>query len=452
MIGAVGRKRAKGSGDKGRRRDSGAAPSSSSTEIQPARRALQPVVIDASTLETWSGSHWGLGWGESAALGLSSVWRAVTVLADAVAGRQWSEWRGNQRLEPSRLVRRPAARLTRRQWTWRVVASLALYNQAPCWMIGGTDDEGVPWSLFPIPPDAVQPREPIDELGIRPVASYNIGREQVSADELVIIRRAELPSIAPHHAALLRLARRVFAQAIAADVGATHYWQNGGSPTVVLTSDQELTRDQADAIGDRWIESRSSAGPGRPAVLGKGAHAEAFGSDPTKESSVEARRELVADVGRLFGLPTRLMNAPTGDSRTYATTEADSLDLIRYTLGGYADPIADAISDLLPGDPILGRRCQIDLDELTVPELGARIGAYVEAVGAKLMTIDEARAALHLPPMPAAEGSADPVPSPVAGSAELPAPGPDARAQLAEDTRDSVPAAPGAVLAALEGS
>jgi phage portal protein BeeE len=110
---------------------------------------------------------------------------------------------------------------------------------------------------------------------------------------------------------------------------------------------------------DRWTAARSS-GAGSPVVLGAGFEAKPFGADPTTDSAVEARREIVADIGRYFGVPSRILNAPAGDSETYANVENDATDLWRYTLRGYAGPIEDAVSELLPGDYITARRMRFD--------------------------------------------------------------------------------------------
>jgi phage portal protein BeeE len=168
---------------------------------------------------------------------------------------------------------------------------------------------------------------------------------------------------------------------------------------VVISTDQELTDTQADAIRDRWVARR--AGGGRvPAVMGKGAQARPFGADPTTESAVEARREITAEVARYFGIPPYLVNAPLagGSSLTYTTTESQALDLIRYCLRGYSDPIEDALSDLLPGDYLEGRRAAVHYDDLTAGELNGRIVAYVAATGGPIMTGPEARVAFSLNP------------------------------------------------------
>src|SRR5215471_6182478 len=90
-------------------------------------------------------------------LSLSPVWRAVTLIADTIADMPWQEWSGDQRVDLSRLSKRPLALKTRRWWTWRVVATEALFSRVYCLHTGGYDSRGKPWSLLPLPPQLVQP-------------------------------------------------------------------------------------------------------------------------------------------------------------------------------------------------------------------------------------------------------------------------------------------------------
>ena len=61
----------------------------------------------------------------------------------------------------------------------------------------------------------------------------------------------------------------------------------------------------------RTAEKRAK-GPDHVPVMDVGLKYKEAGIDPTAESAVEARRELVADIARYFGVPTRIVNAPTG--------------------------------------------------------------------------------------------------------------------------------------------
>ena len=331
----------------------------------------------------------------TSALGLSAVWRCVVLIADAIADLPWREWRGPEsapeELDPSRLVRRPSAIMTRREWTWRVVATEALYNTAYLLHVGGSDSEGVPWSLLPVPPRAILPITPLDPWGLTQPVEYLVGGERLSVDYLSIIRRSPFPGQTDLTSGILELARSQFQAYIASDSHLARYWINGGPTITQIKTDEPLTDDEAATIAQRWV-SRRAQGSDYPAVMGHGAEASPFGADPTTDSAVEARREIVADIGRYFGVPSRILNAPAGDSETYANVENDTADLWRYTLRGYAGPIEDAVSELLPGDYMTGRRMRLDPTRYLQGDLVSRAQAYPALVTAGILTADEARA------------------------------------------------------------
>jgi phage portal protein BeeE len=104
----------------------------------------------------------------------------------------------------------------------------------------------------------------------------------------------------------------------------------------------------------------------------------------------------VADIARYFGVPTRIVNAPTGDSETYTSTEGANLDLVRFTLRNYIGAIEDAISDLLPGQ----RMMVMDTRTLVHPPLAA-LGQYYQlaTAGKAWMTPEDVREEIGLPPV-----------------------------------------------------
>lgn len=322
---------------------------------------------------------------------VSAVWRAVTLISDLVASFPWGEWVDDDKLDaPHRLVRRPLATMTRREWTWRVVATEALHSTVYLLHTGGYDrTDGSPFSLLPLPPATVYAVNP-DPWGILPASQYVVAGQQVREDQLTIIRRAPLPGISDELAGVLNIARRQFAAYLAADTHMARYWQNGGPVVTQITTEQALDDGEAEAIAARW-QQRRQLGADYPAVFGKGAHAEAWGADPTTESAVDARRDMTAEVGRYFGLPTRILNAPALDSETYANVEADAVDLHRYCLSGYMGPVEDAITDLLDGDSELGHRMVMDPTWFLQGDLTSRATAWAAIVGAEIADTDEAR-------------------------------------------------------------
>jgi phage portal protein BeeE len=344
-------------------------------------------------------------------MGLSAVRRCVTLIADTTADMPWQEWRGDELLPSSRLVRRPYALMTRREWTWRVVATEALYSTVYLLHVGGYDSAGKPWSLLPCPPGIVQPG-PSDPWGLMPPPYYYVGGQKVNAENVTVIRRTPVPGVSDQVAGLLDLARAQFAAYVAADIHAARYWMAGGPTTTVITTDQELDDTDAERISQRWVDRRAM-GADRPAVLGKGAEAKPWGADPTTESATEARREINAEVGRHFGVPTRILNAPAGDSETYSNVESDAIDLYRYSLRGYMGPLEDAVSELLPGDYIEGRRMVMDPSRLLQGDLTSRAAAWAQLTGgAAIADPDEARVrGFGLPPRQSAAAASGQAPT-----------------------------------------
>lgn len=332
------------------------------------------------------------------AAGVSAVRRCVSLIANAIAGQKWTEWDRDEPVDPvSRLVKRPAAIMSRREWVWRCISQMALQEVVYLRMVGGVDEGGSPGSLIPLPTEAVTPAGYVDPFGVFPPTLYSISGipGTVSGEEIIPVRSAFWPGVPIHLQGVLKMARNTLMQAWSSDTYGARYWQAGGQPTTVVTTDQELTDPQAEAIAQRWRDRRAK-GPDYPAVLGKGAHAEGWGADVSNAVAVEARREMVVEIANLFGVPARYVNVvPTGQSMTYANLNDEALSLERFTLSGFVDPIQDVISDLLFDEHTM----LIDMTRLTRPSQESRFRAWqIATAGKPWMLPSEVRQEEHMIP------------------------------------------------------
>lgn len=318
------------------------------------------------------------------AAGVAAVRRCVSLIANAIAGQRWTEWEGEPPVrltQVSRLVRRPAAVMTRREWVWRVIASMALTDVQYIYMVGGVDDEGIPGSLIPLPREAIAPTGLVDPWGVFPPTSYQITgiAGTVSGESIIPMRSAFWPGVPLHLQGILQMARNAMMSAHASDAYVSRYWQAGGSPITQISTEQELTDIQADGIGERY-RARRAKGPDFPLVLGKGASAGPWGADVSQQAAVEARRDIVIEIANLFGVAAHYVNVvPTGSSQTYANIQDEALSLDRFTLAGFYDPIQDLVSDLLPEE----RFMLIDMTRLTRASQESRFRAWAIATGNK---------------------------------------------------------------------
>lgn len=320
------------------------------------------------------------------AAGVSAVRRCITLIANSISGQPWQEFKGREIIDPpSRIVRRPAASMTRRAWTWRVIAMMALQDIAHLHLVGGVDDEGVPGSLIPLPREAIQPAGFVDPWGILDPTQYTISGVEgiVSGESVIPLRSSFWPGVPPHLAGILNMARASLMASWSQEAYASRYWQSGGSPTTVLTTEQALIDGQAEEIGTRW-QTRRAMGPDYPAVMGNGITAAFHGADLGQPGLVEAKREQALDIGRLFGVPARYLDIGLeGKSQVYANINDEALSLDRFTLAGYYEPIQDCISDLLPGDGVTGRRMVINMSRVTQASQEGRFRAWDMATGGK---------------------------------------------------------------------
>lgn len=348
-------------------------------------------------------------------LGLSAVARCLDILTNAVSQLDWNERRGNLDLPKSRIVVQPHPDMTRRDWTSYVVACLALWDRGYILPTGGVDSEGVPLNLLPIDPSAVMPATVDDGLRMvspLPAEEYWINQTRVSRRDLIILNRSPMPGVSEATMGIIRLFRTKFAEALAADAYSSRYWQAGGPMDRALETDANIPSTAAVALSEEW-GNRRAKGPDYWPVLTNGLKAKQYGVDPTAQSAVDARKELVADVGRAFGIPTDKLNAPAGDSETYKSSEPANLDLVRFTLRNYIGAIEDAISDQLPH----GRRMHMDPWPLVAPPM-ATLGQYYQLAtnGKAWMTPDEVRDASGLPPAENPDELNPPAPEPVAAA------------------------------------
>lgn len=345
------------------------------------------------------------------AVGIAAARRCVTLIANSIAGRPWRELDGTRDLLPSRLVRRPSASMTRREWAWRMIAEMAFGDYAHVHMVGGVDDEGMPGSLIPIPRDAISTVGKVDVWGIFPPTQYRISGVEgtVSGESVIRVASAFWPGVPPHLVGILRMARDTMMSARAADAYQSRYWQAGGAPVTILKTDQWVDDTQADEVGNRW-RNRRAMGPDFPAVLGMGLDAKEWGADLSSQSGQDVRRAMIADIGNLFGVNVRYLNANLeGSSMTYSNLQDEAVSLDRYTLAGFYEPLQDLITDLLP-DP---RRMEIDMTAITQGSQESRYRAWQIAAGKPWMDPEEIREREGLPP---GAPEPDPAPAPVSPS------------------------------------
>jgi len=336
------------------------------------------------------------------AMMISTVYRAVEVLAVGVSQLGLDQWRGPNRIVPSALVQRPDVSCHRPAFLETTTVSLALDGNA-YWRVLRAPD-GTPVSLQTLNPTEVHPA--LNERGEK--VFHWRGTQYRAADrtsgDIMHLEKLRIPGrtkgLGP-----IEAARHELTGAIQASDYASSWFERGDVPSGLLVTDQELSPAQAKAYKDMWrgwnpvTEKYEPEGVG-VRVLGMGLSYDPMQIKPADLQFLETQQFNTTQIARLFGTPASLMLAVVeGNSQSYSNVEQDWIAFTRFTLMSYLREIEEALSSLLP----YGNTVRFNVDALQRSDTKTRYEGHAIAIEAGFLTIPEVRAIEGLEPLTAAE-------------------------------------------------
>ncbi|WP_130864631.1 phage portal protein [Acidipropionibacterium timonense] len=323
---------------------------------------------------------------DETALSLDAIYRAVTILETAAAQLTLDVWHGDTLTDPPTWITRPDPWSTPTTWLKETVGSLALRGNA-YWKITRASN-GQPAQLAVLDPLDVTITATRTGIPIYHVEGDTLtGRDIIQLQLLRRPGRRNLYGLGPIQAASAGILGAVTMRDYASG------WMTTGTiPNGILTTEQELSADQASAIKDRWLSSVKTS---EPMVLGKGTTYAPLSLKPQELQWLEAQQFNVTSIARLFGIPGRLMLAALdGSSSTYANLQQEDLSFLRWTLMQYLSEIEQAITWLLPR----GNSARFNVDGLLRADTLTRYQAHQIGLNAGFLDVDEVRAIEGLPP------------------------------------------------------
>lgn len=315
------------------------------------------------------------------ALGLAAVYRCVSVIT-ATGSQLPLVVRRSDQIVDSLLAKRPDINLSSSEFYGQTITSLALHGEAFWYVTHGSN--GQVQNLTVLDPQSVTVS--MEEVANSPLTRvrYDFGGRRIPNKNIKHLRLFTLPGsyrgLGPIQAARIdvetALRIREFGDSVLS---------NGGVPTGVLSSDQFLSQDQANAYRDAWNDAQAQRGL---AVLGSGLDYSAIALTPADIQFLENQMFSTAQIARLFGVPATWVGIGIeGSSITYSTSEDLARVFIQTTLTQYLTAIENAITDLLPR----GQQATFKLDALLRADLKSRVSAYQALVGIGAMTAEEVR-------------------------------------------------------------
>lgn len=345
------------------------------------------------------------------AVTIPAVYRALAVLTGSAAQLPIVAQRAGLVLPDAKtpaLVRRPSLDCSRSDFIEQLVMSLAVSGNA---FIRKNKAGRDVISLDVLNPHLVTiTRDPkTDEV------RFGYNGKSYTADEIEHLHLMRLPG-ALRGIGPIQAAQETMRGTVDMRDHMSRWFIDSGQPAGILSSDQELTADQARRYRNAWnyldADGKPIAAqdnPSRIRVLGKGTKYEPILISPKDALWLEAQAFTTLEVARMFGTPTSLMYAALeGNSQTYSNVEQEWLAYTRFTLMAYLRKIEEALTALTP----IGTTVRFNLEGLLRSDTKTRYDGYAVALSARFMTVNEVRAIEGLPPVAGGDVLAPTQPAP----------------------------------------
>ena len=330
---------------------------------------------------------------EMSALGISTVFSAISLIADSIALLPVKTLRydGQKTIftDKPKFLEKPNVGLDLSMFSLmhQIITSLAMHGNS--FVLVDKDRQGRPIQLTPIHPEKVKV-EMINgqKVYMLQTSKGNYDRKITSNNMLHFTWYSypgQLIGVSP-----LRTNSNTYGLALAMERHIAQFYGQGGTPSSVLETDRDLTAEQANILKETWLGNHNRNR--KPAVLTGGLKWKAI-SDAAGNELIAARDQIVHEIARVFRIPAHLLLSKDS-SNVYSNLESNGLAFIRHTLLPWIRRIEDGLSTLLPGKQFV----KLDTDEYARGDQLSRIRSFQVAISSGVMTPNEARSKMDLEP------------------------------------------------------
>lgn len=323
-------------------------------------------------------------------IGLSAVNAALRVIYVSVSQLELGVYRNGEELPTPKLVSQPDVDETGAQFLKRTALSLATSGNA-YWRLT-RDGRGAVANVRVLNPLSMRPAVENGRKVYHYAGDDYLASQTFSASQIQHLRLLEIPGridgLGPIQACRASLAGALDQQSYASE-----FFTKSGVPSGTLSTDQELTAEEADAYRTAWHASQAVR---QTAVLGKGLSYDPILLSPKDTLFIETQRFSVQDVARMFGVPvSQLAVGVDGTSMTYTNIEQANLDFIRFGLMPYLMEIEQALTALVPR----GQTVKFRVDGLLRSDAKTRSEINSTYHGLGVLTTNEIRQSEGLKPL-----------------------------------------------------
>jgi HK97 family phage portal protein len=330
---------------------------------------------------------------EMSALGISTVYSAISLIADSIALLPIKTLRydGQKTIftDKPKFLEKPNHSLDLSMFSLlhQTITSMAMHGNA--FILVDKDRQGRPIQLTPVHPEKVKVEmHDSEKVYMLQTSRGGYDRKITSNNMLHFVWYAypgQLVGVSP-----LRTNSNTYGLALAMERHIAQFYGQGGTPSSVLETDRDLTAEQANILKETWLGNHNRNR--KPAVLTGGLKWKAI-SDAAGNELIAARDQIVHEIARVFRIPAHLLLSKDG-SNVYSNIESNGLAFIRHTLLPWIRRIEDGLTTLLPGKQFV----KLDTDEYARGDQLSRVRSFQVAVSTGIMTPNEARAKMDLEP------------------------------------------------------
>lgn len=327
------------------------------------------------------------------ALGLSSVYRAVSIYVTATKQLGLDTFKNDEKVNAPLFIKRPDVSQTRSKFFEQTITALLLNGNA-YWLIT-RDAQGRVTNLENLNPldVAIETNQWGKTLGYK-YMGYDYKPTDIQHLSVISVP-GMAKGLGPIQAAQAELHGTINTRNYA-----SNWFDSSGVPNGYLKTDAPLNAEDAAELKAQW---HTSVQGGTTAVLDSGLTYSPIYLSPKDAQFIESQAFNKTQIATLFGIPPRMMLVEAGNS-TYANVQDERRAFVDSALMNYLVEIEDALSSLLPR----GTEARFNLDAYLRASTKERYESHEIALRAGFLTEDEVREIEKLPPLPKKEAPAMP--------------------------------------------
>lgn len=334
---------------------------------------------------------------EDSTLGLTAVYRAISIISGTIAGLPLKSYRTHPdgtRERVDTFLDNPSGfpyGLTPFEWTELVLVHLLLHGNA--YLLHVHNGGGALVGLQPIHPGCVT----IKIIGGEPIYQVTDGLGEIR--EYGTERLTHIPALSTDGVrgySPLYLMRGAFGTGIAADKAAARMFRNGYQIGGLVTTEEDVTEEEARQI-KQGLDSKLR-GPdhaGDVAFVNRTLKFSPWTMTSEEAQWHESRGYQVEEISRAFGVPPHLLSQTEKQTSWGTGVSEQNRGLARYTLAPWTSRIEQRLSRLLTRPTI----CEYDYSGLLQSSPKEELEMLALQLDKGILTIDEVRRIRNLEPL-----------------------------------------------------